>query len=101
VRAVGTLLLLDLASGLLLLVGVPVGAVHAAAAFAFAIVIAGHVFMALLNPATRPALRGIVTGHVDRAWAERHHGRWVDGLDRGSSPEPPPPRPRPRALSAR
>lgn len=38
--------------------------------------LAGHVFLALAFPATRPSLRGMLTGVVDRAWATRHHPRW-------------------------
>lgn len=41
----------------------------------------GHVFMAVVYPATRPSLRGMVRGTVDRSWAERHHGAWVDEVD--------------------
>jgi formate dehydrogenase subunit gamma len=36
----------------------------------------GHVFMATLNPDTRPGLRGMITGFVDRAWARHHYHRW-------------------------
>jgi len=39
--------------------------------------VAGHLFLALLNPATRPSLRGMLDGRVDLAWARRHHSRWV------------------------
>jgi formate dehydrogenase subunit gamma len=38
--------------------------------------IAGHLFLTLLNPSTRGSLRGIVTGYVDAAWAAAHHPRW-------------------------
>jgi formate dehydrogenase subunit gamma len=41
---------------------------------------AGHVFLAVINPGTRPALRGMVFGVVRRSWAEHHHARWVDSL---------------------
>lgn len=41
-----------------------------------------HLFMALLNPATRPALRGMVRGEVSRAWARHHHRRWVESEER-------------------
>lgn len=45
-------------------------------------VIAVHLFMVLINPSTRPALRGMVSGTVDRAWARQHHARWVDRVER-------------------
>jgi formate dehydrogenase subunit gamma len=45
------------------------------------IVLAGHVFLAVVFPPTRPALRGMLTGWVDRTWARRHYARWVVELD--------------------
>lgn len=42
------------------------------------VVLAGHVYMSAMNPSTRHAMRGMVTGHVDEAWATRHHPRWVE-----------------------
>ena len=40
--------------------------------------IAGHLYMAVLNPGTRESLRGVTSGRVRRSWAERHHGAWAD-----------------------
>jgi formate dehydrogenase subunit gamma len=37
----------------------------------------GHVYLAVLNRSTRPGLRGMIDGDVDRDWAEHHHPRWV------------------------
>ncbi|MDQ1294660.1 MAG: formate dehydrogenase subunit gamma [Actinomycetota bacterium] len=56
------------------------------------LVLAGHVFMAVVNPSTRPALRGMVRGSVDRAWARHHHPAWLDEVDPdpGSDPDPVP-----------
>jgi formate dehydrogenase subunit gamma len=58
--------------------------------------IAGHFFLAALNPSTRPALRGMVLGSVDRDWAAHHHAAWLAGLERdarlpaaGPAPAPP------------
>jgi formate dehydrogenase subunit gamma len=42
----------------------------------------GHLYMALVNPATRAALAGMVRGSVDRTWAQRHHAKWVAEVDR-------------------
>ncbi len=36
----------------------------------------GHLYMALINPSTRPGLEGMISGHVDREWAMHHYGRW-------------------------
>ncbi len=44
--------------------------------------LAMHVFMAVVNPVTRPALPGMVFGSVKRSWALRHHAKWVEAEDR-------------------
>ncbi len=36
----------------------------------------GHLFMAMVNPSTRPGLEGMTSGHVDRHWAKHHYRRW-------------------------
>ncbi|MGH7335039.1 MAG: hypothetical protein ACREKS_20320 [Candidatus Rokuibacteriota bacterium] len=38
--------------------------------------LAGHLYLALVHPPTRPALPGIVHGQVDARWAARHHPEW-------------------------
>ena len=45
-------------------------------------IFAGHLFLALVNVSTRPALRGMTLGRVRRDWARHHHQRWVDGVER-------------------
>jgi formate dehydrogenase subunit gamma len=40
-----------------------------------------HIYLAVVNPTTREALRGIVRGFVRIEWARRHHPRWVDDED--------------------
>ena len=37
----------------------------------------GHLYLALIYPATRHSLRGITFGSVRTDWAERHHSKWV------------------------
>lgn len=37
--------------------------------------VAGHLYLALINPGTRGALAGIVSGRVNARWAQEHHGR--------------------------
>ncbi|HEY5045809.1 MAG TPA: cytochrome b/b6 domain-containing protein [Solirubrobacteraceae bacterium] len=49
---------------------------HKLATIALCVLVAGHLYMALVNRATRHALRGILTGEVDREWASRHYPRW-------------------------
>ena len=51
--------------------------VHDLATILIVILTCGHLYLALINPATRAATRGIVTGSVDREWARRNHQRWV------------------------
>jgi formate dehydrogenase gamma subunit len=41
------------------------------------VLVAGHLFLALAWPTTRPALRGMLQGAVRRDWAAEHHARWV------------------------
>ena len=48
--------------------------VHDWTAIATWLVVAGHITFALADPGS---LRGMVTGGVSRAWAERHHPRWA------------------------
>jgi formate dehydrogenase subunit gamma len=40
-------------------------------------IVAGHIYFAAINPGTRSALRGMLDGRVDLAWARGHHQRWV------------------------
>jgi formate dehydrogenase subunit gamma len=73
------------ATGLALLLvgrGLPQGPLHTLTTVALVGLLSGHVFMAVLNPSTKHALRGMTLGDVDRAWAEHHHPRWVESLDR-------------------
>ena len=38
--------------------------------------LAGHLYLAVIHPATRHALRGITLGTVREDWAARHHAKW-------------------------
>ncbi|MFJ9089130.1 cytochrome b/b6 domain-containing protein [Streptomyces sp. NPDC102384] len=49
--------------------------VHDWLALALGIVLAGHIGMAVGDPEARKGLR---TGFVDRDWAAREHGEWLD-----------------------
>ncbi|HET7572587.1 MAG TPA: cytochrome b/b6 domain-containing protein [Gaiellaceae bacterium] len=40
------------------------------------VLLVGHLYLAVLHPATRHALRGMVTGTVREDWAREHHARW-------------------------
>jgi formate dehydrogenase subunit gamma len=53
--------------------------------------LAGHLYLALIHPATRHALRGMTLGDVRVEWALRHHAKWEpEGvrLDRGTRRSP-------------
>lgn len=52
---------------------------HVVAAYAAALLVVGHLYMALVNPSTRPALRGMLSGSVDAAWEQKHHSRPGEG----------------------
>jgi len=64
------------------------GGPHGAVVALTLIVLAGHVFLAVAFPPTRPALRGMLTGWVDRTWARRHYPGWVTELDGQSGASP-------------
>mgnify|MGYP001175620120 CR=1 FL=1 len=49
-------------------------------------VVAVHIFFATLNPSTRPSLRGMLDGRVDRAWARKHHDRWAAEVEAVETP---------------
>ena len=49
---------------------------HDGLAFAATALLAGHLYLAVIHPATRHALRGMTTGTVRADWAERHHAKW-------------------------
>ena len=51
--------------------------VHDWGAWLLIVLVAGHIYLAVLHPATRHALRGMTVGDVDREWAEQHHEKWV------------------------
>ena len=36
----------------------------------------GHLYLALIHPSTRHALRGMTLGTVSEEWARRHHSKW-------------------------
>jgi formate dehydrogenase subunit gamma len=69
------------------------GGPHGLAAGVATVLVAMHVYLAIIHPATRPAFRGITRGSVDREWAEHHHARWVAAVDAGEAADPTPRQP--------
>lgn len=79
------------ASGVYLLVvgNSAFGHLHGPFAFLTSALIAGHIFMAVVNPSTRHAMRGITLGSVDRDWAEDHFPLWVDEVEQQAAAADP------------
>jgi formate dehydrogenase subunit gamma len=46
--------------------------------YASLLLLLGHLYLALIYPATRHALRGITVGSVRRDWALEHHRKWIE-----------------------
>lgn len=63
--------------------------IHEAIALVSIVPLAGHLYVALINRDTRPALPGIINGAVDRAWARSHHAEWVAAREADSAVEAP------------
>lgn len=59
---------------------------HDASMFVALVLVAGHVYLSLVHPPTKPAMRGMLTGEVDAAWAAQHHQKW----DASPAQEAPP-----------
>jgi len=65
----------------------PLGTLHGAGAAAIGAVVAGHIYLATLNPSTRHSLRGMTLGSVRREWALEHHADWVVAVERSADDE--------------
>lgn len=53
---------------------------HDALMWVSLVLVVGHLYLALVYPATRHALRGMTVGTVRREWAARHHAKWVESV---------------------
>lgn len=54
------------------------GTVHEMLTLVSVGLLSGHLYLALIHPATRHALRGITLGDVREDWAREHHRKWVE-----------------------
>ena len=61
--------------------------VHDIATMVVILLVCGHLYLALFHPTTRDALDGMTRGDVDRAWARRHHPRWVAEVEAAEAQE--------------
>ena len=76
---------LFLASGLLLWLGerdtrfrlASTVTLHDALLYTALVLLVGHLYLAVVHPTTRHALRGMTLGSVDEEWARRHHPDWT------------------------
>jgi formate dehydrogenase subunit gamma len=50
---------------------------HDALLYVSLILLVGHLYLAVIHPATRHSLRGMTLGTVNEEWARRHHPAWV------------------------
>jgi len=49
---------------------------HDALMYLSVVIVLGHLYLAVIHPATRHALRGMTLGSVRADWARRHHAKW-------------------------
>lgn len=63
------------------------GVLHDALMYASIALVAGHLYLAVIHPTTRHALRGMTRGDVRESWARRHHAKWFIERD-ATEPRP-------------
>ena len=51
---------------------------HDGLMFVSLVLLVGHLYLAVIHPTTRHALRGMTVGTVRRDWAREHHAKWND-----------------------
>jgi formate dehydrogenase subunit gamma len=49
---------------------------HDVVAYISVSLLAGHLYLAVIHPSTRHALRGMTVGTVREDWAREHHAKW-------------------------
>jgi formate dehydrogenase subunit gamma len=54
--------------------------VHDALMYVSLVLVLGHLYLALIHPTTRHALRGMTLGEVREDWAAQHHRKWIEGV---------------------
>jgi formate dehydrogenase subunit gamma len=53
------------------------------------VIVVGHLYLSLIHPTTRHALRGMTRGSVRVDWAKAHHPKWARDLGLTSEPRDP------------
>jgi formate dehydrogenase subunit gamma len=51
--------------------------VHDTLTYLSIFLVSGHLYLAVIHPTTRHALRGMTRGDVRADWAAKHHAKWV------------------------
>ena len=54
------------------------GTVHETLTLVSVALVSGHLYLALIHPTTRHALRGMTLGEVREDWAREHHSKWLE-----------------------
>jgi formate dehydrogenase subunit gamma len=54
------------------------GTVHELLTLGSVGLLVGHLYLAVIHPTTRHALRGMTLGDVREDWARAHHPKWVE-----------------------
>ena len=54
------------------------GTVHELLTLGSVALLVGHLYLAVIHPTTRHALRGMTLGDVREDWARAHHPKWVE-----------------------
>ena len=57
--------------------------VHDTLMYLSLVLLTGHLYLAVIHPTTRHALRGMTRGDVREDWAAKHHAKWVEADRRG------------------
>jgi len=53
---------------------------HDALMYLSVVLLAGHLYLAVIYPKTRHSLRGITVGAVREDWARAHHAKWIEEI---------------------
>lgn len=61
---------------------------HDALTYVATILVVGHLYLALIAPHTRPALRGMIRGTVRASWARAQHPKWLGDVNSSGASTP-------------
>jgi formate dehydrogenase subunit gamma len=61
---------------------------HDALMYTSVVIVVGHLYLAVVHPTTRHALRGMILGTVREDWARAHHAKWSATMEAEAAPGP-------------